>query len=145
MAAVVSLAMGTASVGKMDERDEDVAVRRFVIKIDGQVYEVEAEEIGDAPPSAPRPAVQTSVQQPVAAPASARGGSDETVAAPLPGTILEIKVAAGEEVEAGQVLMILEAMKMENEIRAPRPGRVATLAVTKGQAVSAGDPLLHLA
>ena len=75
---------------------------------------------------------------PVAAAPAAPAGAGERVAAPMPGNILSVNVAAGDTVKKGQVLMILEAMKMENEIMAPCDGKVTSVAVTKGAAVESG-------
>jgi biotin carboxyl carrier protein len=63
------------------------------------------------------------------------------VAAPLPGTVLEVRVAVGQQVARGQVLCILEAMKMENEIASPAAGTVAQVSIQRGQAVNVGDPM----
>ena len=76
---------------------------------------------------------------PKAAPAAS--GSGETVSSPMPGTILDVKVAAGQAVKSGDILFILEAMKMENEIFAPCDGTVSSVAVSKGAAVNPGDVL----
>jgi biotin carboxyl carrier protein len=72
-------------------------------------------------------------------------GGAEIIAAPMPGTILEVKVQAGDQIARGQLLMILEAMKMENEILAPHDGTVAEVRAVKGASVNAGDPLVVLA
>ncbi len=115
-----------------------MTVRRFRIRVDGQMFEVEAEEIFDEagarppaedPPPAPTPAVEA---------------RDDvmTVVAPLPGTVLDIRVSEGQPVVAGQLLLILEAMKMENEITSQRTGRIIQVIVDQGQAVASGDPLL---
>ena len=77
-----------------------------------------------------------------AAPAPVAGG--EKINAPMPGNILDVKVAAGQMVKKGDVLVILEAMKMENEIMAPRDGKVAQVACTKGSTVNTGDALVVL-
>ncbi|MBQ7848860.1 MAG: acetyl-CoA carboxylase biotin carboxyl carrier protein subunit, partial [Clostridia bacterium] len=79
---------------------------------------------------------------PAAAPAPVAGG--EKVNAPMPGNIRDVKVAAGQTVKKGDVLVILEAMKMENEIMAPRDGKVAQVACTKGSTVNTGDALVVL-
>ena len=89
---------------------------------------------------------QYTVTAPAAAPAApkaapAASGSGETVSSPMPGTILDVKVAAGQAVKSGDILFILEAMKMENEIFAPCDGTVSSVAVSKGAAVNPGDVL----
>ena len=76
---------------------------------------------------------------PKAAPAAS--GSGETVSSPMPGTILDVKVAAGQAVKSGDILFILEAMKMENEISAPQDGTIASIDVRKGDTVNSGDVL----
>ena len=69
------------------------------------------------------------------------GAGGEQVAAPMPGTILSVNVQSGSAVKKGEVLMILEAMKMENEILAPRDGTVVSVSVSKGSSVQAGESL----
>ncbi len=107
-------------------------MKKYRVNVNGTVYEVELEEItGAAPAAAP-------VAAPAApAPATAPAGG-EKIAAPMPGTILSVNVAAGDAVKKGQVLMILEAMKMENEIMAPCDGTVTSVAAVKGAAVESG-------
>ena len=90
----------------------------------------------DAVPTAAAKTVSSAAPAPAAAPA---GG--ETVAAPMPGTILDIRCSAGQQVNAGDVLFILEAMKMENEICAPRAGTIGSICVQKGASVATGAPL----
>lgn len=102
-------------------------MKKYKVNINGTVYEVEIEEMTGAPAAAP-----------VAAAPAAPAGAGERVAAPMPGNILSVNVAAGDTVKKGQVLMILEAMKMENEIMAPCDGKVTAVAVTKGAAVESG-------
>ena len=105
-------------------------MKKYKVNVNGTVYEVEIEEMTGAPAAAPAAAAP-------AAPA-APAGAGERVAAPMPGNILSVNVAAGDTVKKGQVLMILEAMKMENEIMAPCDGKVTSVAVTKGAAVESG-------
>ena len=114
-------------------------MRKFSITVNGQAYEVEVEEIGGAPVYAAAPAAAPKA----AAPAPVAGGTP--VKAPMPGTILDVKVKAGDAVKAGQCLCVLEAMKMENEIPAPKDGTVAQVVAAKGASVNAGDTLVVLA
>ena len=93
-----------------------------------------------APVAAPAPAAAPA---PVAAPAAPVAG--ETVSAPMPGNILNVAVTVGQSVKAGDVLLILEAMKMENEIKAPKNGTVAQILVSKGSSVDTGAPMVVLA
>ncbi len=102
-------------------------MKKYKVNVNGTAYEVEIEEMTGAPAAAP-----------VAAAPAAPAGAGERVAAPMPGNILSVNVAAGDAVKKGQVLMILEAMKMENEIMAPCDGKVTAVAVTKGAAVESG-------
>ncbi len=120
-------------------------MRKFIVNVNGTSYEVEVEEISGAqaaaPAAQPVPA-EKAEPAPVSAPASAADpGMGESVTAPMPGNILEVKVQAGSAVRNGDVLLILEAMKMENEILAPRDGKVLSVGVTKGATVNAGDLL----
>ena len=80
---------------------------------------------------------------PAPAPKAAPAGA-ETIKAPMPGTIMDIKVSGGQSVKKGDVLLILEAMKMENEIMAPRDGVVASVMTSKGAQVNSGDALVAL-
>ena len=92
-----------------------------------------------SPAAAPAPA-------PAAAPAAAAvTAAGETVDSPMPGTIIRVDVTAGQAVKSGDILVILEAMKMENEILAPRDGTVAQVVVQKGSSVDTGSPLVVLA
>ena len=109
-------------------------MKKYRVNVNGTVYEVELEEMTGAPAAAP-----VAAPAPSAAAAPAAGG--EKVTSPMPGTILSVNVAAGDAVKRGQVLMILEAMKMENEIMCPCDGTVASVSVTKGAAVESGTLL----
>ena len=125
-------------------------MRKFAITVNGVSYEVEVEEIGGAPVYAAAPAPVYAAPAPAAAPAAkpaaaaAAPAGAEALKAPMPGNINDVKVAAGQSVKRGDVLLILEAMKMENEIMAPRDGVVASVNVSKGATVNTGDLLLSL-
>lgn len=120
-------------------------MKAYKVTVNGTAYEItleaiDASEVKAAPVATPAPAAApAAAPAPVAAPA---GG--ETVNAPMPGNILDIKVANGAQVKKGDVLVILEAMKMENEIMAPCDGTV-TVVVTKGSAVETGAVLCTIA
>ena len=103
-------------------------MKKYRVNVNGTAYEVEIEEMNGAPAAAPV----------AAAPAPAVSGAGESITSPMPGNILAVNVAAGDLVKKGQVLMVLEAMKMENEIMAPHDGKVTAVAVTKGAAVESG-------
>ena len=130
-------------------------MRKFNVNVNGTLYEVEVEEIqagaAAAPARKPIPAAAPTAAAPKAAapkaaparPAAAPAGA-ETVKAPMPGNILEVRVSDGQAVQAGDVLFILEAMKMENEIMAPAAGTVSGVAVQKGSAVATGAVLCHI-
>ncbi|MBM7455736.1 oxaloacetate decarboxylase alpha subunit [Oceanisphaera litoralis] len=116
----------------------------YAVKVDGQLYEVEVGPAGSI--SAVQGARSTAA--PVAAApqvAPAATGSGEAVPAPLAGNIFKVVAKAGTQVAAGDVLLILEAMKMETEVRAARAGQVLNVLVKEGDAVSVGDPLVNLA
>ena len=122
-------------------------MKKFNIKVNGKAYEVEVEEIGSSAPSftAPAaPAVSAPVNEtksaPAPAPAPVNAGSS-SIKAPMPGTINAVKVTAGESIKKGQVVAVLEAMKMENEIMAPQDGTITSVAVMKGATVESGDLL----
>jgi glutaconyl-CoA/methylmalonyl-CoA decarboxylase subunit gamma len=138
-------------------------MKKYILSVNGTSYEVELEEVkdtkgdtGSSPSiSAPKPApVQKSAPAPKPIPAAkesvkkstvkASPSGAETIEAPMPGTILDVKVNEGDVVKEGQVLFILEAMKMENEIVAPVDGKVVSINTSKGAAVNAGDALISI-
>lgn len=117
-------------------------MRKFNVNVNGTAYEVMVEEVtGAAATAAPvaAPAATPAPAAPVAAaPAAGATSSAEAVNAPMPGTILSVNVTEGQTVKSGDVLMVLEAMKMENEIMAPKDGVVGSLSATAGAAVDTG-------
>lgn len=118
----------------------DSAPEVYAVKVDGQLFEVEVGPAGSIS------AVREGSAAPVAAPApTAPAGAGEAVAAPLAGNIFKVVARKGSQVAAGDVLVILEAMKMETEVRAARAGLVADVMVKEGDAVAVGDPLVSLA
>lgn len=114
-------------------------MKKFNVTVNGKTYEVEVEEVEGV--STTTPAAKPIVEPEVAASAPV-GGSP--VLAPMPGTIFDIKVNEGDIVQEGQVLLVLEAMKMENEIMAPAAGKVISINKSKGVIVSSGDVLVVL-
>jgi biotin carboxyl carrier protein len=124
-------------------------VKTFRIVIDGEEYFVEVEEIkSESAASMPRPVKTAStppppvVSAPKATPLPVAASSGDIVKAPLQGTILSVDVAPGDHVKAGDNLVVIEAMKMENEIVAPHDGEIAKVHVDKGVVVSSGDLLV---
>ncbi len=108
------------------------------MKVNGNPYVVEVTEGGDLSSVTPAAAA------PAAAPEPAVGGAGEPLPAPLAGNIFKVNVAPGDAVAAGDVIVILEAMKMETEVRAPRDGTVASVEVKVGDTVAVGDTLISV-
>ena len=115
-------------------------MKAYKVNVNGNVYEITLEVIDKADiktPAAPAPA-------PAAAPAAPAAAGAQTIAAPMPGTILKVNVSNGQAVKKGDVLMILEAMKMENEILAPSDATVSSVNVAQGASVESGAVLCTL-
>jgi biotin carboxyl carrier protein len=130
-------------------------MKHYKVHINGKSYEVAIEELGDTPrhassrqvaatPAPAGPAPSTAATPPATSGGQQRADNDR-VTAPMPGTILRVAVATGDSVKNGDTLIILEAMKMENEILAPRDGLIKQINVAQGASVNAGDPLLSIA
>ncbi|MBE6607269.1 MAG: biotin/lipoyl-binding protein [Ruminococcaceae bacterium] len=132
-------------------------MRKFSVTVNGTVYEVEVEEIGAnesapvaAPKAAPAPAAAPkAAPAPAAAPAAASKAAAPTsgtpVKAPMPGTIVKVKVSEGQAVKNGDVVCVIEAMKMESDICAPCDGTVGTIVTKSGASVNTDDLLLTIA
>ena len=118
-------------------------MRKFNISVNGKSYEVDVEEVGGVSTPAPAP-VQTAAPAPKAAPKAAPVAGAKQVTAPMPGTIVSVKVNVGDKVEAGTLVAVLEAMKMENEIVAGVDGTVAGISVSAGDSVNSGDVIVSV-
>ena len=129
---------------------------KYKITLNNRVYEVEVEqgeamlvnEYELAAPAAAAPAAPAAAPvaaAPAAAPAAGALAAGEVITSPMPGNILKINVTQGQKVNEGDVLIVLEAMKMENEISATKSGTVAQISVTKGAVVETGTPLVVIA
>ena len=132
---------------------------KYKVTLNDRVYEVEVEEgkamlldeyavaapAAPAPAAAPAPVAAPVAAAPAAAPAPAAVAAGEAVTAPMPGTILKVNVTQGQAVKEGELLCVLEAMKMENEIFAPKAGSVAQVVTSKGASVNTGDVLVVIA
>lgn len=125
-------------------------MKNYTITVNGNVYDVTVEEgtsTGAPAAAAPRAAAPAPKAAPAAAPkaaAPAGAAGSVSVVAPMPGKILGVKAAAGQAVKKGEVIVILEAMKMENEIVAPQDGTIASINVATGDSVEAGATLATL-
>ena len=127
---------------------------KYKVTLNGRTYEIEVEAgkamlldeyeaIAPAPAAAPVAAAPAAAAPAAAAPAApAVTGAGEPIVAPMPGTILKVNVKAGDAVKEGQVLVVPEAMKMENEILAPKNGTITQVVVAKGSTVDTGAPLV---
>ncbi|RRD64757.1 biotin/lipoyl-binding protein [Fretibacterium sp. OH1220_COT-178] len=133
-------------------------VNKYRVVVDGTAYVVEVEDLGAAPASAPVAPAPAAVSAPVAAPVPAPApaapaapkpaapvsAGSSTITAPMPGKVLDVKVSVGGAVKNGDLVLLLEAMKMENEIFAPADGTVAEVRVRGGDSVNTGDVLVVL-
>ncbi len=129
-------------------------MKKFKVTVNGQQYDVSVEEIGGAvaapafvPAAAPVAAaapVQAAAAPAPAAPVASGPVSAGTLRAPMPGTVISVKVSQGQAVKRGDVVLILEAMKMENEICATSDGTITGIRVQQGSSVNTGDPMVDI-
>ncbi|WP_303926107.1 biotin/lipoyl-containing protein [Subdoligranulum variabile] len=113
-------------------------MKNLIVTVNGVAYNVTVEEGTGAPVAAAAPAPAAAPTAPAAPAAPAGAAGAVAVNAPMPGNILDVKVKPGDSVKAGDTLLILEAMKMENEISAPQDGTIASIDVRKGDVVDSG-------
>lgn len=128
-------------------------MKNLIITVNGVSYDVQVEEVSGS--SAPRAAAPAPAAAPAATPAPAAAPAPAAkpagtqgsvkVAAPMPGTILSVKVSVGQQVKKGDTVAVLEAMKMENEIPAPQDGTVSSVDVSNGATVETGATIVTLA
>ncbi|MBQ6004998.1 MAG: biotin/lipoyl-binding protein [Selenomonadaceae bacterium] len=131
-----------------------MATKKFNVTVNGTTYEVEVEEVkaaggapkaaAPAPKAAPAPAPAPKAAAPAAAPKVAAGAGEHSIDSPMPGKVIKLVAAEGAAVKAGDVLLILEAMKMQNEITADADGTVKKFNVAAGQSVKAHESLVIL-
>lgn len=119
-------------------------MKKYVIKLNGKVYELEMEEvIGEVAVTEtikPQPVLEKNNMK-----ETTQTSGGEVVGAPMPGNILDVYVKVGDMVKKGQTLLILEAMKMENEIVSPIDGQVVSINISKGESVNPGQTLIQIA
>ena len=122
-------------------------MKNYRITVNGVAYDVTVEEVGGAEVTAPvvAPAAVAAPAAPKAAPKAAIPAGSASAVAPMPGTIVRVDVKAGDTVKKGDVLVVLEAMKMENDICAPADGKIVAVSVEKGQSVVADEVLVTIA
>lgn len=125
----------------------DFVMKNYTVTVNGVSYNVSVEEgtsaaVQSAPAPAPAPAAPAATPAP--APAASGAAGSVKIEAPMPGTILDIKVSVGAAVTSGQTLCVLEAMKMENDIVSPQDATVASINVNKGDSIDAGQVIITL-
>jgi glutaconyl-CoA/methylmalonyl-CoA decarboxylase subunit gamma len=119
---------------------QDIHARPIIARVDGQEFEVSPEE--GIQPESRREIKEFKGIEPSKQQSSSSAGSNE-MTAPLPGTVIEVFVKAGEQIETGQVILVIEAMKMKNSIRSTRAGKIVDVLVSAGQTVAHKEPLVR--
>lgn len=120
-------------------------MKNLRITVNGTAYDVQVEELGSSSAPAAPVAAAAPAAAPAAKPAAPKGAAGSVVVkAPMPGTVVNVVVSAGQAVKAGDDLVFIEAMKMETPVKAPQDGTVATIEVAKGEAVDSGKVLVTL-
>lgn len=122
-------------------------VGNYTVRVNGKPYSVEVLPAGAAPQAASAPVAQATAQAPApaVAPAPASGGGGQAITSPLPGSVFALKCKAGDTVNEGDTVLVLESMKMESEVHSPFSGRVESILVTEGANVQTGDELILIA
>lgn len=118
-------------------------MNKYLIKVNGKEYEVEVEQVGGEVLQVSKPVVKSAPPAPKAVKSQGTIGNIK-ISAPMPGTILGVNVNVGDKIEKGQTLLVLEAMKMENEIAAPEAGMVSSVNVNVGDSVESGQLLVSM-
>ncbi len=113
-------------------------MKKYNITVNGKTYDVAVEEANGSQPSAPAAPVAAPAAKP-AAPAPAANVSGTEVKSPMPGTVLDVKVNVGDTIEKGSPVIVLEAMKMENDVVASESGKIASINVKKGDSLESGS------
>ncbi|MBL4938208.1 biotin/lipoyl-binding protein [Clostridium sp. YIM B02515] len=117
-------------------------MKKYVIKLNDKVYEVEMEEVTAESYAAATEAAKAAPK--TSAPSTVPVSGGQKIEAPMPGSIVSVSVAVGDTIKKGQLLLVLEAMKMENEIVSPVDGKILSVGVAKGDAVNPGDLLVQI-
>lgn len=120
-------------------------MKNLKITVNGVAYDVQVEEVGASTASAPAAPAPAPAAKAAPAPKKAsKAASGEPLNCPMPGTIVSVNVSEGQKVKLGDVIVVLEAMKMENEIKAPKDGTITSVGVNKGDAVESGTLLVTI-
>ena len=119
-------------------------MKNLRITVNGTAYDVQVEELGGSSAPAAAPAVPAPKAAPAPKPAASGSAGAVAIKAPMPGTVVNVVVSAGQSVKSGDDLVFIEAMKMETPVKAPQDGTIATVDVAKGEAVDSGRVLVTM-